>query len=154
MNIFILDKDVKTCAQYHNDKHVVKMILESAQMLSTVCRESGINKGYKSTHKNHPCTKWARKSLANWNWLRELALELNEEWKYRFNHSRDHKSAALIKTLPEPRIADFGLTNFILAMPDDCKMKNPIKAYRRYYKRYKQHLAKWTKRKKPNWYRI
>ena len=54
MNIFILDKKIKNIAKYHNDKHLIKMILESAQMLSAACRISGINEGYKITHKNHP----------------------------------------------------------------------------------------------------
>jgi len=153
MNIFILDTNIKKCAEYHNDKHVVKMILESAQILSTVCRQNGINEGYKITHKNHPCTKWAGQSLSNWRWLKQLALELNEEFKYRFNHSEDHKSSKVICSLPEPKIPDRGLTNFVQAMPDDCKMKNPVKAYRRYYKNYKQHLASWKNRRKPKWYR-
>lgn len=84
MNIFILDNDVSKCAMYHCDKHVVKMILESAQMLSTVIRESGIDCGYKITHLNHPCTIWTRESLSNWKWLRNLVEALNQEYKFRF----------------------------------------------------------------------
>jgi hypothetical protein len=61
MNIFLLDSNIKKCAQYHCDKHVVKMILESAQILSTVLRLNGVDQGYKTTHANHPCTLWAGK---------------------------------------------------------------------------------------------
>ena len=58
MNIFILDKDPKTAAEYHCDKHVLKMILETAQMLCTAHWETGGQAPYRATHKNHPCTKW------------------------------------------------------------------------------------------------
>jgi hypothetical protein len=72
MNIFILDEIPEKCARYHCDAHVIKMILESAQMLSTTVRLSGIDRGYKITHQNHPCTLWTGESLSNWQWLREL----------------------------------------------------------------------------------
>ena len=38
MNIFVLDKDPHIAAQMHCDRHVPKMIVESAQMLSTAHR--------------------------------------------------------------------------------------------------------------------
>ena len=53
MNIFVLDNEVEKCAEYHCDKHVIKMILESAQMMSAVVRLQGYDVGYKLTHKNH-----------------------------------------------------------------------------------------------------
>ena len=59
MNIFVLDQNIEKCAKYHCDKHVIKMILESAQMLSSVVRIQGFDIGYKLTHKNHPCSIWA-----------------------------------------------------------------------------------------------
>jgi hypothetical protein len=79
MNIFVLDSNFKKCDQFHCDKKVVKMILEYAQILSTVLRLNGIDYGYKKTHANHPCTLWIGKSLCNWKWLRELAKALNTE---------------------------------------------------------------------------
>ena len=84
MNIFVLDTDIEICSQYHADQHVVKMILESAQMLCTVLNKNGIRAPYRSTHSNHPCTLWAGASLENWRWLRDLALALNQEYRYRF----------------------------------------------------------------------
>ncbi len=69
MNIFALDTDPVTCAQYHCDKHVIKMILESVQMLSTTCSILGAEAPYKPTHANHPCTKWVRESWENFGWL-------------------------------------------------------------------------------------
>lgn len=151
LNIFILDTDVAKCAEYHCDKHVVKMILESAQMLSTVCRKSGLNIGYKPTHSHHPCTLWASDSLSNWIWLRHLTAYLNEEYKYRYNKTCNHKSYDLANTLPLPNISDVGLTPFAQAMPDKYKQVNAVKAYRNYYKHEKADLLQWTNRSVPHW---
>jgi hypothetical protein len=38
MNIFVLDTNPAKAAKYHNNKHCVKMILETAQLLSTAHR--------------------------------------------------------------------------------------------------------------------
>lgn len=153
MNIFVLDSNIKQCAEYHTDKHIIKMILESAQMLSTACRLSGIDAGYKTTHKNHPCTKWVRESLSNWLWLRLLTKELNNEYRYRYDKSVNHKSYDVILSLPLPNIPDKGLTQFPQAMPNEYKNNNPIKAYRKYYIGEKQHFANWTKREPPFWFK-
>ena len=151
MNIFVLDNDIEKCAQYHCDKHVVKMILESAQMLSATLRINGINLGYQVTHKNHPCTKWTRESLSNWKWLKKLAYSLNNEYKFRFDRKINHKSYDLIKSLPLPSINDYGLTPFAQAMPDQYKNQDPIKAYRDFYCSEKKKILTWTKRIKPEW---
>ena len=151
MNIFILDKEVEKCAEYHCDKHVIKMILESAQMLSAVVRLNGYDVGYKLTHKNHPCTKWARESLSNYNWLKELTKLLNYEYRYRYDKDINHKSYDLVKTLPIPDLPDIGLTPFAQAMPEQYKNKNAVKAYRDYYINEKSSFLTWTKRKKPTW---
>lgn len=151
MNIFVLDKNVEKCAEYHCDKHVIKMILESAQMMSAVVRLSGYDIGYKLTHKNHPCTIWARKSLSNYKWLFKLADGLNAEYRYRYNKEVNHKSYDLIKTLPMPEIPDIGLTPFAQAMPEQYRNKNAVKAYRDYYINEKSDFLKWTKRKTPKW---
>jgi hypothetical protein len=66
INIFVLDLDIPTCAAYHADQHVIKMVLESAQMLCTVLSGYGVATPYKPTHARHPCTLWAGASLANW----------------------------------------------------------------------------------------
>ena len=153
MNIFVLDKEVEKCAEYHCDKHVIKMILESAQMLSAVVRLNGHDIGYKLTHKNHPCTIWARESLSNYNWLVRLTRLLNYEYRYRYDKDINHKSYDLVRTLPVPKISDIGLTPFAQAMPDQYKNKNAVKAYRDYYINEKSSFLTWTKRKTPNWYR-
>ena len=151
MNIFVLDKEVEKCAEYHCDKHVIKMILESAQMLSAVVRLNGHDIGYKLTHKNHPCTIWARESLSNYNWLVRLTRLLNYEYRYRYDKDINHKSYDLVKTLPIPDLPDIGLTPFAQAMPEQYKNKNAVKAYRDYYINEKSSFLTWTKRKKPKW---
>jgi hypothetical protein len=152
MNIFVLDERIYECVKSYVDKHVVKMILESAQMLSTTVRLSGIDAGYKATHINHPCTIWARESLSNWKWLRDLVYQMQEEWRYRYEHTKLHKSVSVVESLPEPKIEDVGLTSFALAMPDEYKCGDPVKSYRKYYIHGKNHIATWTKRNKPEWY--
>ena len=151
MNIFVLDYDIKKCARYHCDKHVVKMILESVQMLSVAVRLNGVNQGYAIIHENHPCSKWARESISNWKWLRKLASELNREYKFRFERKNNHKSYDLIQELAIPKIKDKGLTSFALAMPEKYKHNDPIISYRSFYLGEKRKLFKWTKRKMPAW---
>ncbi|GAL02076.1 hypothetical protein JCM19237_4969 [Photobacterium aphoticum] len=96
MNIFVLDEDIQTCAQAHCDQHVVKMILESVQILCTALNKKGFETPYKSTHVKHPCVLWVEASYDNFLWLRDLALALNEEYKYRYDKTVDHKSIAVL----------------------------------------------------------
>lgn len=155
MNIFILDTDTELCAQYHCDKHVVKMITEHAQMLSTAVRTVGFDAGYKVTHLNHPCSKWVRYSIDNWLWLFTLTFRLHEEWQYRYNHPYDkiHKSWEIARNLPIPTdLPSCGITPFALAMPNEYKSENPVESYRNYYFGDKQHIASWKKRGEPEWF--
>lgn len=154
LNIFVLDRDTETCARYHADRHVVKMILESAQMLCTVLNENGLPAPYRPTHRHHPCTLWAGRSLSNWLWLRGLALALNDEYRYRFESGRDHASAEVARSLPQPPIPDRGLTEFAQAMPDRYRVPaDPVEAYRRFYIGEKAAFAAWTRRPVPDWFR-
>jgi len=154
MNIFILDKDIQKCVEYHADQHVVKMILESTQMLCTVLKENGITAPYKSTHIKHPCTLWAGRSLSNWIWLRDFTLKLNEEFKFRFYHKDNHKSADVANQLKNPSIPDLGLTEFAQAMPEEYRVPgNAVQAYRNFYFAEKSGFATWTKRPVPQWFK-
>lgn len=181
MNIFLLDWDVKKCAQYHVDKHVVKMILETAQLLcgvhhmapqvtpqvtpqvdplSTahdtvqVDRTSTDQVPYKLSHKNHPCAIWARESLSNYLYLCELGLELCKEYTYRYE--KRHKSQDVIEwcvTNP-PNIEDKGITQPAKAMPEEYKVESVVQSYRNYYIGEKRSFAVWKKRKTPDWYQV
>jgi hypothetical protein len=155
MNIFFLDNNVKKCAEYHCDKHVVKMILESAQLLCGVHHAIGsqLPIPYKLSHINHPCSIWARESLSNYLLLCELATQLCEE--YTFRYGKVHKSKQVIDwcLINKPVINDIGVTKQPQAMPDEYKVKNDvIQSYRNYYVGAKKSFAKWKNRETPYWY--
>ena len=155
MNIFVLDTDPKKCAVYHNDKHVVKMILETAQLLcgSHHVTESQHEIPYKLSHKNHPCSIWVRECIENYIWLCDLGLELCEEYTYRYG--KRHKSQDIIEwcLINTPNIPTNGdITPFALAMPDECKVGTAIDSYRAYYMVEKRNLASWKNRQTPEWY--
>jgi len=149
MNIFILDRDPVVAAQLQCDKHVVKMILESAQMMATIARKQGIESRYKSTHANHPCTVWAGKSKGNFEWLSLHALALCEEYTYRYG--KIHKSQEVIESLLQVATKlPSGSSEFVQCMPDEHKDSCAVKAYQKYYNT--KTFAKWSKRTKPEWY--
>jgi hypothetical protein len=152
MNIFLLSLNLRLCAMYHVDKHVVKMILEAAQVLCTAVWLNGGSAPYKPAHKKHPCTLWCAESLSNWLFLKELCCELNEEFRYRYDKKVNHKSWDVIKELPIPEIPDKGLTPFVQAMPVQYKGEDAVEAYRRYYVGAKHSFAAWSKREDPEWY--
>lgn len=152
MNIFVLSLQILECAMFHCDQHVIKMILESAQMLCTACVMAGGKAGYKPAHKKHPCTLWVMSSLSNWRWLKSLAIALNDEYKYRYKKEVNHKSLDVINELEEPNIEDKGLLPFALAMPDEFRDPDPVLAYRKYYAGAKYRFATWRSRDIPQWY--
>ena len=151
MNIFILDTDPKTNASYHCDKHVVKMIIETAQMLCTAHWETGSEAPYRSTHKNHPCTKWTRENTTNYLWLCELGMELCYEYTSRYG--RIHKTQQHLEWLKNnvPKLPTGQLTEFPQAMPEQYKSKDVVEAYRQYYMGEKRDIVKW-KNNVPCWY--
>ncbi|HKJ18299.1 MAG TPA: pyrimidine dimer DNA glycosylase/endonuclease V [Xanthomonadales bacterium] len=153
MNIFILDTDIETCARYHCDAHVSKMILESVQILCTALNTRGIETPYKSTHKRHPCVLWAGKSYDNFSWLVQLARALNSEYRYRYQRERDHASIAVLREIESARFANEGRTEFVQAMPDRFKVPgDAVSAYRNFYLGEKSRFAKWTRRPDPPWW--
>jgi hypothetical protein len=157
MNIFYLSEDAKVAATYHNDKHVVKMILESAQLLCTAHRlldESTNEKLYKATHKNHPSAQWVRLSLHNYNWLYDLFCNLCDEYTFRYGkvHLTDTKLRELLKQPPK-NIPNVPFTQPPQAMPEQYRTSDSILSYRNYYKFEKNHLAAWSKRSIPDWYK-
>jgi hypothetical protein len=155
MNIFVLDWDVKKCAMYHNDKHVVKMILETAQLLCGVhhTTESPTeNVPYKLSHKNHPCSIWARESMDNYLWLCELGMELCAE--YTFRYGKRHKSQQVIEWCIDnhPNIPEEGFTTPAKAMPDQYKVEDVVQSYRNYYLGEKKSFCNWKNRSIPSWF--
>ena len=144
MNIFKLDNHPRLAAQYHNDRHCVKMCLEYAQLLCTTRRECGDDTApYRATHKNHPSAIWARESIDNYIWLCALGIELCEEYTKRYG--RRHKCQDVIEDClsNSPDLPDIGITPLKLAMPDEYKSDCPVTSYRNYYMSDKRHLADW-----------
>lgn len=154
MNIFILDTDIERCAQYHCDQHVIKMILESVQLLCTALNKKGFSTPYRSTHMKHPCVLWVEESYGNFLWLKELTLELNREYRFRFDKKNDHKSISVLGEIDKFRFENYGLTEFAQAMPDEYKVPfDAVTAYRKFYLGDKMSFARWTKRAIPDWIR-
>ena len=148
MNIFFLHMNPTICAQMHVDKHVVKMILETCQMLCSAWHILDSEHKiyipiYKLAHKNHPCSIWVRQSQNNYNWLCELGIELCKEYTYRYG--KHHKSESYIKELQQniPPIYEVKFTKFPQAMPDMYKEEDVISAYRHYYFFEKEHIHQW-----------
>lgn len=183
MNVFILDKDPVMSARLQCDKHIVKMIVESAQMLSTSHRmldgslerrpsKSGKsivkywrmpdwreNTLYKAVHMHHPCTVWTMKSNNNYNWHWVHFAALCDEYKYRYEkvHATDKLLRDVLKALPK-NIPVGPLTSQPLAMksnPECMDPNNVVESYRKFYQT-KQHRFKmaWTKREVPEWFEV
>ena len=151
MNIFVLDRDPEIAATMACDKHVVKMILETAQMLCSAARAKGAWAPYRQTHKKHPCTLWAGKSQGNWEWLVSHGLALCAEYTLRYG--KRHKSKSIIEYCAHLKL-DFEqveLTPFPQAMPAEYKNSCVVTAYRNYYRGEKSRFATW-KTKTPTWW--
>lgn len=157
MNIFYLDEHDQKAAEYHCDKHVVKMIVETAQMLSTAHHVLGINIPaqflYKPTHKNHPCNVWVRETTCNYQWLAALGQDLCAEYEFRYGkiHACQERINALYMCFPQKLETGF-MTPPALAMPEKYKIQSdPVQSYRNYYIGEKMKFAKWKLGNKPYW---
>ena len=158
MNIFYLDRNPRIAAQMMCDKHVVKMILESAQMLSTAHRvldgdEHADNVGmYKMTHKNHPSTIWVRSNSEKYYLLQEHMEALLTEYTHRYG--KRHATERLIHSLWEhpKNITHDYFTDPPQCMPDYCKGDDAVAAYQNYYIMEKSDFATWKRRDKPEWF--
>tara|TARA_B110000858_G_C17742875_1_gene445850 strand:+ start:63 stop:617 length:555 start_codon:yes stop_codon:yes gene_type:complete len=180
MNIFILDNDPVKAAQLQCDKHVVKMIVESAQMLSTVHRmvdgvmerrpsKSGsmlqyfkLDDGredilYKACHYNHPSTVWTRECNKNYNWHYLHFVALCHEYTYRYGkiHSTENKLMQILAKPPKNIKLSETMTPFKLAMSSnpECIFEDAVKSYRAFYHTKQERFKMlWTKRKQPEWF--
>ena len=144
MNIFAVHPDPRVSAQALCDKHVVKMPLESAQMLCTALDRHGADAMYKACFKKHPCTIWAGDTRANYVWLCEHALEMCEEYTRRYGKRGKWQSVIEDAASKAHMIPDGPLTPHAQAMPEDVKdSRCSHYAYRSYYRRYKSPIATW-----------
>lgn len=177
MNIFYLSHNPKDCAEMHCDRHVVKMIIEYAQLLSTAHRicdgdeytdltangrkikrwrlnDDRELRLMKASHINHPSNIWTRANHLNYRWLYDMWCHLLDEYTHRYG--KVHACARLRDILVrQPDNISIGLreTEPTPAMPDDCKiLNNSLASYHKYYNEKKTHFARWTKRSPPEWY--
>jgi len=165
MNIFFLHWNPRKCAKYHCDKHVIKMILESCQLLYT-CHwihsepapppyiDCAPNGGYKPTHRKHPSEIWLCESLDNYRWLIQLARELLVEYAYRYGSDRIHaceKHLDWLAAVYPSGLISRGLTPPRCAMPPEFKTAgDAVECYRAYYCGAKLHIANYRKRHRPH----
>lgn len=178
MNIFFLHTQAKAAAEYHCDKHVVKMILESAQLLSTAHRvldgspivEKNPNGRrmtrwrlndprdqilYQASHVNHPSAIWVRSNMDHYRWLYDLMYYLIGEYKYRYE-GKYHKCETMLEPLLDSptNIPIVDWEDPPQAMPDDAKVYgDSVAAYRKYYQLHKRQMANWKIRGVPDWYK-
>lgn len=163
MNIFVVHTNPELAARQLCNKHVVKMTLETAQMLCSavhVLSEDGkldidpADIPYRKAYVNHPCTVWARQSLFNYHWLLIHGLSLACEYTHRYG--KVHKSGAVIDWAVgldlETAFDNYDATPFAQAMPDKYKRDNAVDAYRAYYMGEKARFAVWSKREPPQWW--
>ena len=174
MNIFYLHKEPEVSARLHCDKHVVKMIIEYAQMLSTAHRMVdgeqyyGLSKNgrriarwrhpnsnlenvlYKASHINHPSAVWVRENAIQYQYMYDLFVALCDEYTYRYGkvHMTDSKLRDVLNNIPDNMpLGDWREPP--QAMPDDVKSESSLDAYHKYYREYKRSFAKWTNRDVP-----
>ena len=153
MNIFYISTDPVRAAVWQCDKHVVKMILESAQMLCTAHHEFG-NHGvpYKVAHRNHPSTVWARSGVKQYKWLYRHFQALSDEYTDRYGkvHLSWEKCAQALSE-PPMGIPDIEWTDPPQCMPDECKRASSREAYRVYYFKYKPQVIdmRWPENRQP-----
>jgi hypothetical protein len=154
MNIFFLSFNPRTAAEHHCDKHVVKMILETAQLLYTAHWVASRNvlpqNAYRMTHFNHPCAIWTRESKDNYVWLCQLGMALCKE--YTFRYGKVHKTQTHIQWLAAhvPDLPDVGVTEIRQAMPPEYKRPNVVEAYQTYYLGAKRRMLRYSKRSPPS----
>ena len=177
MNIFYLNPDPKVCAEMHLDKHVVKMIIEYAQLMSTAHRvldgEKYIDKTannrniqrwrmkneiiehslMKASHVNHPSNIWVRASKQNYMWLYQMWTHLLAEYTHRYGKNHACEKYAKYLCMPPENIADIPFTEPTPAMPDIYKVTNDsIRSYQNYYIHDKSRFANWKNREIPEWF--
>ena len=153
MNIFYLHEDPVKAAEMQYNKHVVKMILESAQMLCTAHRYYGNEDvPYKTAHLNHPSTIWCRQNSRQYYWLFHHMIALGNEYTKRYDktHLTITKCFDALQYCPVGMPLGGKFNQPPQAMPDDVKAHKPLDAYHKYYREYKSAFAKWTNREIPH----
>ena len=176
MNIFYLHEDPIQNAKWHIDKHIVKMPIEYAQLMSTAHRmldgemylgKTAIGRNikrwrledkredilYKASHINHPSAIWVRESKSNYMKMFQMYMATLAEFFYRYGKIHGSSKPSLELMRPPNNIPKIKETQIPQCMPEICKVKdNPILAYRNYYIVEKSSFASWKNREIPEWF--
>jgi len=158
MNYFYVEEDPTSAAQALCDKHVVKMILETAQMLSTAHRLLETPQAdfvYKVAHSNHPCTKWLRSSRAAYKYGLEYLEAMLAEYTHRYGkiHKTEREILPYLRQVPEA-LPDIPWEDPPQCFGDhqECRREDVVEAYRSYYRVRRNEIdMRWTKREEPAW---
>ncbi|MCW8982480.1 MAG: hypothetical protein OQK13_00385 [Gammaproteobacteria bacterium] len=151
MNVFYLSSDPVLSARYHCDKHVVKMILEYAQLMCTAHHLTGSGHAgmYRVTHQNHPSAVWVRKSVSHYMYVFRMWEQLLDEFSIRYG--KQHKTGTLYDDLSAA--PSLPMTEFQAppqCMPEEYKRDDAVTAYRVYYKHGKADILQY-KHNRPSW---
>jgi hypothetical protein len=174
MNIFFIEPTPEACARSHNNKHTIKQLLETAQLLCTAHRVLDgtlVDKKwrltgdadaflYKATHINHPSNKWIRETTGNYTWASDLLVALCKEYTYRYGKIHKCQEIGLVDWLADnfpQNIKQGPTTEFAVAISDEWSIDAPpLENYRNYYQTAKLRMADWTgkvgSREKPSWF--
>jgi len=157
VNIFYLHSNPDVAARYHCDKHVTKMIVESAQLLSTAHHVLTPNEAnprlYKETHRNYPCALWVRHSLLHYDWVFRLMSSLCHEYSYRFGkkHKTEREVLPLLLLAPRTIDAEALFESPPLCMPEQYWGDDAVLSYRAYYRAEKAGFATYRGVHAPFW---
>lgn len=175
MNIFYVDSDASIAAKSLVDKHVIKQILESAQLLSTAHRvldgvetkqvtdagrsvkryalnDSRHQVMYAATHQNHPSAVWCRSSIQNYEWLVEHFFSLCDEYKYRYEKTHKCFEMGFMLQSPPLNLKNYDWTKMPSCMDSQYIISDdPIINYRNYYRIGKKSMHSWKNRQPPEW---
>ena len=155
MNIFVTDQCPIQSARNLPDKHIVKMPLETCQMLSIIYSDWYYGIGqlhkldgtpYRTAHgafRKHPCTQWAAESYWNLSWLISHGMALCDEYTARYNKVHACQPAIAEAITIFEAAFDFNVDiykdslpmTFTRAMPESIKFDttiDTITAYKRY----------------------
>ena len=176
MNLFILDKDPIKAAEFYQDLHVNKIIIEGSQLLAAAysldrlakndCPRTQKGKPRVHGHYNHPMSIWTRKNLSNFLWTLQHIEALYLERLYRFGKS--HFTIDFINWVKSnlPDLPAENLTEhpqcFKVSYPECIVNGNPVAGYHNYYNKAKREFkfgkkiikASWTKRQIPYFFKV
>jgi hypothetical protein len=162
MNMFLLDEALDQCAADHSDQHIVKMVLESAQICSSGAYLQNVifDGQYRPGHIHHPCCVWAGESPENLMFVCRLGISIGMEYRWRFD--RHHQSMRVLclcasrlpRSLPSPELYPvcIPLEHRRESYASRLPLGRAVKEYRAYYRSAKERFVTWKYSPIPSWW--